>query len=281
MRTSFRLIAILGISISMMPVSAFSQASAAGLTEALAGKTISPGVQIGYEGIAATKKYDNNPSSSPVKTYVYSNAEKYYVESGPMIGFLKSEAEYPRFFDLGTEFKITSVKLEKQDVELVLAPVSAASAVGDVKVMIGAGYGSKTTQEVVAIINQMLQVGTAVASKHAPPTSSGPVTLDCTPNQAMESDQLEEVVFDETARTATFQATGKPKPAQPAVFTDAQIQWDNGRRGNDREFYALNRSNGILAIKNTDTTMARVTGNSGLTHAETMLFTCSLRAKKF
>lgn len=107
------------------------------------------------------------------------------------------------------------------------------------------------------------------------------MTLDCTPNQAMVNDQLEEVVLDEASATATFQTVGKPKPMQPARFSDAQIEWNNGSPGTNREFYSLSRSSGVLAIKNTDTSMRVVTGNSRLDRTETMLFTCAVRTKKF
>ncbi len=285
MRISSYVFAIAGLTLLMVPRTVSGQQIATDVSAALNGVIIVPGVQISFAGDTTNRKYENNQTgATPVKTYIYPDGrEKFFIEDSILKGFLHLGAEYPRFWDIGTKFKVTAIKLEKQDIELLLTPLSGGSDVGDVKLMLGADYSAKSTPELVAQINQILKVGTVEALKPPAATSSASsqVALDCVPNQDMVDNSLTEVVFDEGSRTATFQTVGKPKPMQPAVFTDAQIEWNNGLPGTNREFYSLSRSNGVLAIKNTDTTMARITGRSNLNHVDTMLFTCSVRTKKF
>ncbi len=184
------------------------------------------------------------------------------------------EIKDPVFFPTGTEFRITTVKTEKSDVELTISPVSAGADNGSIKLMFGAGYSAKSVEELKEQANQMLKIGTASCSTSKPATTSATpqITLDCSSSEVVNP-ELQEVILDEAARTATFQKVGKPKRPQPAIFSDAQVKWNNGASGNGFESYKLSRSTGDLVVENIDNTVVRV--------HESMIFKCSVRTKKF
>jgi hypothetical protein len=242
------------------------------LPAAFIGKTISPGVEISYAGDTDKDKFENiRIDSTPVKTEVYPDGhEKFRIEDGMFKGFMGFDAEYHRSFYAGTQFKIANVKLNKSDVEMILAPVSAEIQFGDVKLVLGNKYATKTTQEIVTQINEMLKPGMLSFTAPRKGTGTGgPISLDCTPQMEMVRTTLSEVVFDEAAQTATFQDAGLHHAMQPATFTDSQIKWNNGHPGVDREFYSLSRTSGILIVKHSSEYRADYT------------YKCAVRAKQF
>lgn len=267
-----RIAAIVLLALSSL---AFSQTSAKDLRSALPA-AITPGVNISYAAGSGDNARVNEPSGMlPVKTYIFTDAEKFYLEND-LASFFKLPADHPKFFELGTEFKIWTIEFGKKEIQLTLVPQTYADSpgagyVGAVKVMLGAGYQAKTSAELVAIINQMLKVGSVQTLKIEPPSAKS-VTLDCVPTDAGNTAGADarEVILDEAAKTATFEMVGSHRRMQPAIFTDAEIKWENGASGDDLRIYALNRSTGIM-----------IQNDRHVSSAYTMHFNCSVRSKKF
>jgi hypothetical protein len=262
---SFLLLAIFLMTISPL-------ASGQNAATSLIGTSLSPCINISFAGDTTSQKFENNKAnSSPVKTVVYPDGhEKISIEDGVFKGLLGLEAEYPRFFPAGTQFKITNVILGKKDLELTLTPVPTGSDVGAVKLEIGAGYSTKTAEELMAQINQMLRVGSASCNVPQKTQSTAlPVTLDCSTKETISNYGLSEVVFDEASQSATFEKVGSSRAMQPAVITDAEIKWNDGIPGPSRMFYSLSRSTGVLLAYRAGTNLYSI-------H-----YDCSVRAKKF
>jgi len=268
----FRLISISATFLLAISSVASSQTVATDLPAVLIGKSVSPCIDISYAGDSSTQKYENNrPGSSPVKTAVYPDGRvKYPIEDGILRGFLGTDAEYPRFFPAGTQFKITNVILDKKDLELILTPVPSGNDVGDVKLMLGAGYATTTAQAIMGQINQMLRVGSAsCASPKKTQSAALPITLDCTTKESVSNYGLSEVVFDEASQSATFEKVGSAQAMQPATFTDAEIKWNDGTPGASRMFYTLSRSSGVLLAYRAGTSLY------------SLHYDCIVRSKKF
>ena len=284
-----RIIRLITLALFASPLFAQGQTTAKDLISALP-KTITPGVNISYAAGSGEDAKANEPNGMlPVKTYVFADAEKFYIEND-LASFLKVSADHPKFFELGTEFKIWTITLEKKDIEVSLVPQipedgPGASYVGEVKVMLGPGYQSKTPTELVAIINQMLKVGSVQTLKAkteplAPKLEpKGPLlSLDCTPNQEMMRATLREVLLDKVAQIAVFEPVGETLPFQKAMFTDAQIEWSTGDINKGGSHYKLSRSSGILTVQqvlNWNTEIGQIP------QYQSVSYTCAIRQKKF
>src|ERR1039458_5674549 len=123
---------------------AFGQVNGSALVSALTGKTVVPTVELGYTGSVANPLMVNGqPAVFPVKTLVFPDGHEWFrVESG----ILHADAAQYKTFNRGLEFRIGTVELKGDYLELKLPSVIEPRQSAVVKLMLGSGWQKRSEE---------------------------------------------------------------------------------------------------------------------------------------
>jgi hypothetical protein len=154
---------------------AFGQVNGSALVSALTGKMVVPTVELGYTGSVANPLMVNGqPAAFPVKTLVYPDGHEWFrVESG----ILHADAAQYKTFNRGLEFRIGTVELKGDYLELKLPSVIEPKQSAVVKLMLGSGWQKTMTNEAVLkmadrFLSDPSQHSATVAAQPQPPAQS-------------------------------------------------------------------------------------------------------------